>query len=80
MQSEKTPHRVARPGGDVFVSHEGFIEYLYDCAQRWAQMGEAHQSHLVRKQILRAKRAGQRRCPVCVRARLKAQIPIVAVQ
>lgn len=63
----KNRDQVHAPRSD---SHQEYIEYLYDCADRWEQRGERAQGHLIRREILRVKRLGERRCPVCARHRL----------
>ena len=68
-QSVETPHRIATRVGDVFISHEKFIDHLYSCAEAWETIGEKAQANLIRKQILRVKRLGEKRCPVCTAAR-----------
>jgi hypothetical protein len=66
-QTLTTPHRIAAPGGDVFVSHEAYIDHLYSCREDWLKRGERVQALLILRKIQSAKR-GARRCTVCLTA------------
>lgn len=67
-QSTKTPHRVARQGGDVFVSHAGWLDHLEECAKLWEQQGAQGEADRIRQRVIKAIRLGVKRCAVCRRA------------
>ena len=67
-QSTLAPHRAATPGGDTFMSHEGYIDYLYGCAEAWEARSQKHQANTVRNRARKLKTRGEKRCAVCLKA------------
>ena len=66
--SAQNPHRAPTPGGDTFMSHQGYIEYLLDCAEAWERRGYKHQGQTVRNQARKLRLRGEKRCQVCLKA------------